>query len=158
TVMRGARYRGAFSSFIIFALFGAVLLVLWYGARMVQAAELTAGQLASFMLYTLFVAGAMGTFADLYARLQRTLGASQRVCELLAEPTEDVDAPPILLPPPSGGEGEARLRGEVVFEGVVFRYPSRKEVEVLRGVTLRADPGRRIALVGPSGAGKSTLV
>lgn len=44
------------------------------------------------------------------------------------------------------------------MENVAFRYPSRPDVEVLRGITLRAKPGQRIALVGPSGAGKSTLV
>jgi ATP-binding cassette subfamily B protein len=150
-VLRGARYRGAFVSFIIFALFGAVVLVLWYGARMVQAGDLSTGQLASFLLYTLFVAGAMGSFAELFSQLQRTLGASQRVRELLREPAEAVDPPAAAPPAP-------RLRGEVTFDDVWFRYPARKEAPVLRGVSLRAEPGQRIALVGPSGAGKSTLV
>jgi ATP-binding cassette subfamily B protein len=101
------------------------------------------------MLYTLFVGGAMGSFAELYSQAQRTLGATQRVRELLREPTEEVGTAPPAMP---------RLRGEVVLENVTFRYPTRKDVEVLRGVSLRADPGQRIALVGPSGAGKSTLV
>ncbi len=150
-VIRGARFRGAFVSFIIFALFGAVVLVLWYGAHMVQAGTMTAGDLTSFMLLTLFVAGAMGSFADLYSQLQRTLGASQRVRDILREPIEVISVPGKALP-------ITRLRGEVIFDQVRFRYPTRSEVEVLRGVTLQADPGKRIALVGPSGAGKSTLV
>jgi ABC transporter fused permease/ATP-binding protein len=148
-VLAGARYRGLFFSFIVFGLFGSIVLVLWYGARMLQAGELSAGLLASFMLYTLFVGGAMGSFAELYSQAQRTLGATQRIRELLREPTEEAGSPPADL---------ARLRGEVAFDHVTFRYPSRKDVEVLRGVTLRAAPGQRIALVGPSGAGKSTLV
>jgi ATP-binding cassette subfamily B protein len=147
-ILRAARLRGAFLSFIVFCLFGAVVLVLWYGSRLVQAKALTPGALTSFMLYTLFVAGAMGSFAGLYSQLQRTLGATHRVRELLDELPE-----PLTLTPPA-----QRLRGEVVFEGVAFSYPSRPEVEVLHDVSLRAEAGQRVALVGPSGAGKSTLV
>jgi ATP-binding cassette subfamily B protein len=155
-VLRGARARGAFHAFIVFGLFGALVLVLWYGAKQVQKEELSIGALASFMLYTVYVGGAMGSFAELYGQLQRALGATHRVRELLREPTEESG---------SGSDvhenGQAltpALRGAVTVEDVSFRYPARKETEVLRGVTLRAEPGQRIALVGPSGAGKSTLV
>ncbi len=153
-VLRGAVAHGAFISFIVFCLFGAIVLVLWYGARQVQTGALTLGELTSFMLYTLYVGGAFGSFAGLYSQVQRTLGASQRVRELLLEPTE------ILLPVASAEEDgpSIRLRGEVVFENVSFRYPSRKEVAVLHDVSLMARSGERIALVGPSGAGKTTIV
>ena len=100
-VLRGAKYRGGFFAFIIFALFGAVVLVLWYGFRMVQADQMLLGDLASFMLYTMYAAGAMGSFADLYSQLQRTLGATQRVRELLEEKTEEEARP--RRPPPSAG-------------------------------------------------------
>jgi ATP-binding cassette subfamily B protein len=150
-VLRGARYRGAFSSFVIFALFGAAVLVLWYGSRLVVTGDLSAGALTSFMIYTLFVAGAMGSFASLYSQLQRTLGATHRVRELLHEEPEPV-AP---LADARGSEGG--LRGEIVFEHVAFRYPSRPEVPVLRDISFTVEPGRRVALVGPSGAGKSTI-
>jgi ABC transporter fused permease/ATP-binding protein len=149
-VLRGALARGAFVSFIVFALFGAIVLVLWFGAREVRAGELTVGQLTQFMLYTLFVGGAMGSFAELYSQLQRTLGATERVRELLGEPMESLSI---------GTAGKTgRLRGEVVFENLAFRYPSRPEVQVLHDISLSARPGQRIALVGPSGAGKSTMV
>ncbi len=86
-VLSGAMFRGAFVAFIVFALFGAMVLVLWYGARLVYTGDLRAGELTSFLLYTVFVGGAMGSFAGLYSQLQRTLGATQRVRELLREPT-----------------------------------------------------------------------
>jgi len=146
--LRGAWYRGAFAAFVMSALFGSVVLVLWYGARLVRAGELTLGDLTQFMLYTVYVGGAVGSFAVLYTQLQRTVGATQRVRELLREPTEDAG------PPPTG----ARIAGEVAFEDATFSYPSRKEVAVLRGLSLTAEAGQRIALVGPSGAGKSTIV
>jgi len=151
--LRGARLRAAFIAFIIFALFGFIVLVLWSGARLLQQGKITFGDLTRFGLYTTFVAGAMGQFAELYSQLQKAIGATQRVRELLRE-TGEVHAhlgptPPSTLP---------RLRGEVVFENVHFTYPSRPGVEVLQAINLTATSGQRIALVGPSGAGKSTLI
>jgi ABC-type multidrug transport system fused ATPase/permease subunit len=168
-VLRGAKYRGALFSFIIFGLFGALVLVLWYGFRLVQANEMSLGSLASFMLYTLYAAGAMGSFAELYSQMQRALGATHRVRELLEEKTEvepnlaatrlrfagetrNVNGTPLNTSP------SQRVRGDMAFEDVAFRYPSRPDIEVLHGVNLSARAGQRIAVVGPSGAGKSTLV
>ena len=139
-VLRGAKYRGGFFSFIIFALFGALVLVLWYGFRLVQANQMSLGALASFMLYTLYAAGAMGSFAELYSQMQRALGATHRVRELLEEKTEDE----ICLAATRQGSAwkmrssagsrlngvpvPQRLRGDMAFENVTFRYPSRPDV------------------------------
>ena len=157
-VLRGARYRGAFGAFITFALFGGVVLVLWYGAHLVQDGGLSAGELTRFMLYTMFVGGAMGSFAQLYSQIQSALGATQRVRELLQEKPEDLDAGDIAVVPLLDGAANKKLQGNVVFDQVSFSYPSRKDVPVLRKVSLGAQAGQRIALVGPSGAGKSTIV
>src|SRR5258705_8538848 len=85
TTLRGARLRAAFIAFIIFALFGSIVLVLWSGARLLQQGEITFGDLTRFILYTTFVAGAMGQFAELYSQIQKTVGATQRIRQLLRE-------------------------------------------------------------------------
>ena len=151
--LRGATLRAAFIAFIVFALFGSIVLVLWSGARLLQSGEITFGELTRFILYTTFVAGAMGQFAELYSQLQKAVGATQRVRELLRETGEvqvglAAESEPAL----------PRLKGDVRLEAVRFTYPSREGVEVLHGIDLAAAPGQRIALVGPSGAGKSTLI
>ncbi len=151
--LRGAKLRAAFIAFIVFALFGSIVLVLWSGARLLQSGEITFGELTRFILYTTFVAGAMGQFAELYSQLQKAVGSTQRVRELLRE-TGEVQ---VSLAPDSE-PALPRLKGDVRLEGVRFTYPSREGVEVLHGIDLAAAPGQRIALVGPSGAGKSTLI
>jgi ABC transporter fused permease/ATP-binding protein len=151
--LRGAKLRAAFIAFIVFALFGSIVLVLWSGARLLQQGEISFGDLTRFILYTTFVAGAMGQFAELYSQLQKAIGATQRVRELLRESPE---VETHLGPTP--GSTLPRLRGDVVFENIHFTYPSRQGVEVLHEVSLAATSGQRIALVGPSGAGKSTLI
>jgi ATP-binding cassette subfamily B protein len=158
SVFRGARYRALFNSFIPFALFAAMVLVLWYGARLVQSGGLSAGELTRFMLYTMFVGGALGSFAELYSQIQRALGASQRVRELLQEQPEELGIPSLAPVTTFDSIPNARLGGDVVFDRVTFSYPSRKDVQVLRNLSLAARAGQRIALVGPSGAGKSTVV
>lgn len=148
-----ARWRAVFVAFFIIALFGGIVIVLWFGASLLKSGGISAGELTRFVLYTTFVAGAMGQAAELFSQIQKTVGATQRVRELLREPTEitpGVTAAPVVGRP-------ARLRGDVTFEAVNFRYPSRPELTVLHDITLAARSGERIALVGPSGAGKSTI-
>ena len=190
-ILRGIRYRAALVAFIILAIFGAIVVVMWYGCTLLQQGKLSLGDMTRFTIYTSFVAGAVGSFADLYGQIQKTVGATARVRELLLEEPEPVvptstetpiifqsrnghgpasasaDPPPAARRPPPAASAPSssilhppslRLRGSVRFEGVDFRYPSRPEVQVLRNLSLHAEPGERVALVGPSGAGKSTLV
>jgi ATP-binding cassette subfamily B protein len=159
-VLRGAWYQGVFGSFISVVMFGSMFLVIWYAARLVEARELTFGQMTQFLLYTMYIGGAMGQFARLYGELQRTLGATQRVRELLRESREQVALEPAGLPLPPSAEPlpRTRIAGDIAFERVTFSYPARPEVAVLRDLSLHAKAGERVALVGPSGAGKSTIV
>ena len=152
--LSAARWRAVFVAFFILALFGGIVVVLWFGAGLLQRGEISAGELTRFSLYTIFVAGAMGQAAELFSQIQKTVGATQRVRELLREPAEDADR---TTEKTADAALPVRLRGEVAFVGVNFRYPSRPEVAVLRDLNLAARCGERVALVGPSGAGKSTL-
>lgn len=146
--LKAARYRGLFISFIIFSIFGGIVLVLWYGLGLVETGELTIGKLVSFILYTTFIAAAAGGLGDLYGQIQKTLGASERIVEILNEPDETQKK----------GLVSAHIQGNIRFDDVRFSYPSRQEVEVLKGLSFAIEPGQKVALVGHSGAGKSTIV
>ena len=149
--MRGAIWRGAFASFIILFIFGAITLVIFKGAELMMEGGLASEHFFTFLLMTGLVAGSIGGIAAQFSALQRGLGAIESLMELMEESREEVvtqndQAYPAL-----------QLRGDVRFEDVHFHYANRADVNVLTGVNLRIEPGKRVALVGPSGAGKSTI-
>ena len=147
--MRGALWRGTFASFIILFLFGAITLIIFKGADLMQQGELASEHFFSFLLMTGLVAGSIGGMAAQFSALQRGLGAIESVMDIVEQDreVEDLDAPTPLL----------SLRRTVVFEDVHFKYPQRPDVPVLQGMNLKVEPGQQIALVGTSGAGKSTV-
>ena len=150
---------GAFQGAMGFAAYAAIAVVLWYGGGLViegqaalaadpNAAVFTVGNLTAFMLYTLFLAFALGGMSSLFADFNKALGASDRVFELLDR-----------VPGVVNGNGRklASVEGRVTLEGVDFAYPTRPDAPVLREVTVEMAPGRVLALVGASGGGKSTV-
>lgn len=147
--LKAGRFRGGFVSFIIFALFGGIVGVVWYGALLVQSGEMPFSELMTFIFYTMFIGGSIGGLGDMYAQIQKTLGASERLLEILDEKSE-VEIKPIssLVP----------IYGNISFENVAFSYPTRPDMAVLKDISLDVSAGRKIALVGYSGAGKSTVV
>ncbi len=147
--IKGGKFRGYFASFIIFCLFGAIVAVVWFGVRLSISGEMSVGQLISFVLYSTFVGASFGGIAELYAQIQKAVGATERVFELLEETPEKINSSEI--------GAEKILKGNVNFKKVAFSYPSRKEIQVLKNVSFNADFGQKIAIVGPSGAGKSTI-
>jgi len=150
--VRNGKVRGLFVSFMLFSLFGTIIFVVWFGVGLMQKGQLSFGDLTAFVIYTTFVGGSMAGFADLYSQLQKTLGATQRVRELMKEPGETVAVEKTAL------QEEYRLSGGVTFENISFAYPTRREIPVLKNLDLEILPGEQVALVGPSGAGKSTVV
>ncbi len=146
--IRTAKYRGLFVSFVIFALFGGIVAVGWYGAHLVQSNALSIGELFSFIIYTSFIGGSIAGLGDIYTQLQRSVGASERLLEILDQPDE---AEPVSAFP-------VKLQGTIQFNSVSFSYPSRLEFGVLKNLNFRIRSGEKVALVGQSGAGKSTII
>jgi len=146
-----ASFRGGFVSFIIFALFGGIVGVIWYGAGLVQAGEFGLSDLFTFILYTTFIGASISGMGDLYAQINKTIGASERLFEILQEDSEviikDSDTTPTAI-----------VEGNISYQDVYFSYPSRKDLPVLKGISFDINAGEKIALVGYSGAGKSTII
>jgi len=152
--IRGGILRGAFSSFIILGLFGALVAVIWKGASLIASGEMASGQLFSFVIYSGFIGGSVGGLADVYSRLQRAMGATEAIMAMLDEqPETSGQMPASADTEPTGSTDEA-----VRFADVHFAYPTRPDVPVLRGLNLILREGQQLALVGSSGAGKSTVV
>ncbi len=148
-LMEAATFRGAFVSFLILVMSGGIIGVIWFGATLVQEGELGMADLFTFVVYTAFIGGAMSSLGDMYAQINRTIGASERVLEILEE-TSEIDVELAAEP--------VTVRGAVTYSNVRFSYPARKDIEVLKGISLNIRAGEKIALVGYSGAGKSTMV
>lgn len=149
--IRGGILRGAFSSFIILGLFGALVAVIWKGASLIASGEMASGQLFSFVIYSGFIGGSVGGLADVYSRLQRAMGATEAIMAMLDEQPEANN--------PASNLDLANASDEAVrFENLHFAYPTRPDVPVLQGMNLSLREGQQCALVGASGAGKSTVV
>lgn len=149
--IKGGQYRGYFASFIILCLFGCVVAVVWYGITLTIKGEVEGvGDLISFVLYTTFIGASFGGIAEMYAQIQKAVGATERVFELLDETPEKINAT-------QQASTIEKIQGNVTFKNVAFSYPSRKEIKVLKNVNFSASFGQKIAIVGPSGTGKSTI-
>jgi ABC-type multidrug transport system fused ATPase/permease subunit len=148
--LKSAFSRGLFASFIILALFGAIVGIVWYATHLLQSGEITFGEVISFVIYTSFIGASIGGIAELYAQIQKAVGSTERIFEIMDQAPEAIELE-------SQSSSIKRLQGSVKFEHVHFSYPSRKELRVLNDISFEAKAGERIAIVGPSGAGKSTI-
>ncbi len=157
--MKAATFRGAFISFIIFVLFGGVVGVVWYGGNLVLQGELAFKDLFTFIIYTGFIGGSVGGLGDMYAQIQKTVGASERILEILDEKSEiEVESSADTAITASKQSNIDNRQSKIEYKNVAFSYPSRPDMEVLRNINLEVKTGEKIGLVGYSGAGKSTIV
>ncbi len=149
--LRFAKIRGLFFVFIISVLFGVLFFILWQGARMVENGAMLPGDLVTFITLSGFIGGSIAGLSNLYTELIRAIGATERIVEILALPSE-------LLASDGQNQITTPLRGDIIYKNVFFHYPSRLDVPILKGINLEIKGGQTVALVGASGSGKSTIV
>jgi ABC-type multidrug transport system fused ATPase/permease subunit len=145
--IKGGKLRAAFASFIILGIFGAIAAVIWYGARLIHNGDMSMGDLTSFLMLTIFIGASIGSIADLYAQIQKAIGATEKLMEILDETPEEH----------TEGEITHPIKGSIDFKNLSFSYPNRVDMEVLSSINLTVAEGEQVALVGASGAGKSTI-
>jgi ABC-type multidrug transport system fused ATPase/permease subunit len=149
--LKSTKYNAAFVSFIIAGFFGCLVVILTFGFKLISSGQMTIGELISFMMYSIFIGGSVAGMGEIYSQLQRTLGATERLRQLFNE------TPEVNLAFALSKQNIPALSGTILFENVRFHYPSRTDVEVLKGINMNIKKGSVIALAGESGAGKSTI-
>lgn len=148
--VRSGIWRGLFVSFIIFCLFGAIVFIVWKGLLMTQGPnpELASEGFYQFVLFTIMMGASIGSLPDLYASVQKAVGATENLLDLLQEDTEQLTSAP---------QERIQIDGSVRFDNLYFSYPQRSDIEVLKGINFTLAPNQTLALVGQSGSGKSTI-
>ncbi len=148
---RRIQTRAYLTVIVIFLVFSGIVGVLWMGANDVRAGVMSEGTLIQFVIYAVLVAGSVAALSEIWSELQRAAGATERLVELL-------NAKDTVLDPVAAQLLPAPVKGEIMFDNVSFRYPSRPDVSALDAVSLAVKPGETVAFVGPSGAGKTTII
>lgn len=148
--IKSGLWRGIFISFIVFCMFGSIVFIVWQGLLMTRGTnpEMAQGDLFSFLMVTLLMAASIGSLPDFYSSIQKTVGATEKLMDLLSEVSE---------PELFNGTSKPEIKGSISFEHVSFCYPQRPDVRVLNDVSFSIESNRTLALVGTSGGGKSTI-
>ncbi len=143
-------FRGAFFAFVVSFVFGAMFFILYLMVRAVISGDIKGEEFGQFLMLSLFVAGSLGGLPEQIASIQRALGATDRVFELIDGDIENIDVIKENIP-------AKHSKGEIEFNNVSFNYPSRPDFTVLKTISFKANAGQTVALVGSSGSGKTTI-
>ena len=151
--IKSAIWRGLFAAFVILMMFGSVVWLIWQGMVMVQLGPenggISSSEFFKFLLLSVMIGASFGGVSSLFGNLQKAVGATERLIEILKEKNEDIL--------PSGTSSSTSVIGNVQFDDVKFEYATRPDVPVLRGLTFKVKAGEQVAIVGSSGAGKTTI-
>jgi len=148
TSIKNAKWRGFFIGLIMFAAGSAIVSIIWYGLHMVQVGEITIGELLQFAIYSALLGASFGGSAELFSKLQKSIGATEHLMDILEEKTEDISLTET---------SNISINGNIEFNKISFSYPSRRDIQVLKNISFKIEQGKQIAFVGPSGSGKTTI-
>lgn len=148
--VKSGLWRGFFASFVIIFIMGAIVFIVWQGVLLTQGPnpEMAAKDFYTFMMFTIMMGASFGSLPELYANIQKAIGATENLMEIISTPNEKDSRT---------GSATPEITGHVAFKDVYFHYPQRKDVEVLKGISFESKVNQTVALVGASGAGKSTV-
>ena len=150
TSLKSALWRGIFIAFILTVMLGSVVFIIWQGIELVQTGEISQAEFFQFIFITVMLGTSIGSFPDLYAKIQKTIGATENLMNMMLEPTEAITtATPV--------KADFKIKGDIELKNVSFFYESRPSVTVLNNINLKVKAGQTLALVGSSGSGKSTI-
>lgn len=146
--MQYGLFRGAFFAFVISCIFGAIFFMLYKMLQLNAQGIISGEEFGKFMMLALFVSGSLGGLPEQIASIQRALGATDRVFEIIDEDIEHVN---------NDDSNQFVAKGEIELKQISFHYPTRENFQVLKHISFKANAGQTVALVGSSGSGKSTI-
>jgi len=150
TALKASKYKGLLIAFIILGIFGCIVVVMWYGAILVKSGAISVGDLLSFILYTAFIGGSIAGLGEAISNINKAIGASSRLIDILNEKNEiNIDSKILKT---------IYIKGSIKYKKVCFSYPTRNEIKVINNFNLNIKSGEKVALIGQSGAGKSTII
>ena len=144
--IRVGKLKALFASFIILGIFGSIVAVIWFGTSLIQNNNMSIGELFAFVLYSVFIAASIGGIAELYASLQKAIGATEKLLNIQNEKSEKII-----------NIQHKEIKGGIEFKKINFSYPSRKRNKIINNMSLKIKNGDQVGIVGTSGCGKTTI-